>query len=91
MVEDRLKHARDVCGRELLKAQSQAAQHISTCPRCEKIFLIAHGSHIEQLDRVNPVSRAFPAIGLHPAEVWLITKELLCEFRQCTDWPNGAF
>jgi predicted urease superfamily metal-dependent hydrolase len=91
MAEDRLKQARYVCGRETLKAQALAAQHILTCPRGQRLFLVAYEAHVEQWEKANPLIGGRPALGLNPAEVWLITKELLREFRQCTDWPKGAF
>lgn len=67
-------------GRQLLKIQAQAAEHIRGCSRCERLFLVAFEATAEQLDQ---------APTLH-SEVWLLTRELLREFRQCSDWPRGA-
>ena len=67
-------------GRQLLNAQAQAAEHIRSCSRCQRLFLVAFEAAAEQLDQ---------AATIH-SEVWLLTRELLREFRQCSDWPRGA-
>jgi hypothetical protein len=91
MAKDRLKEARYVCGRETLNAQALVAAHIRTCSRCERLFLVAFEAHVEQWEKADGLIGGRPAVSIDPAEVWLITKELLPEFRQCTDWPQGAF
>jgi hypothetical protein len=91
MGEDRLRQARYVCGRETLKAQVLAAEHIRTCRRCERVFLIGFEAHVEQWEKAKGLIGGRPVLNIDPAEVWVITKELLREFRECPDWPQGAF
>jgi hypothetical protein len=85
MTDDVLKQARNRFGRSALKALADSADHIRTCPRCERLFLVAYEASADQLDRMNP--NLPKAILVSPTDVWLIVKELLPEFRQCVDWP----
>jgi hypothetical protein len=77
MVDDGLKRVRDRYGRWALKAQAEAAEHIRTCPRCERLFLVAYEATVDQMK-----------VMVFPSKVWLITMELLPEFRQCSSWPK---
>jgi hypothetical protein len=85
MADDVLKQARNRFGRSALKALSESADHIRTCPRCEKLFLGAYEASADQLDRINP--HLPKAMFVSPTDVWLIVRELLHEFRQCAGWP----
>jgi hypothetical protein len=67
----------------MLKTLSISVEHIRTCPRCERLFLVAYE---ESADRL----REDPPVIVVPTDVWLIIKEQLREFRQCVDWPKGA-
>jgi hypothetical protein len=85
MAEDVLKGARNRFGRQALKALSDSADHIRTCPRCERLFLIAYEANADQFGSIYP--QLPKAMIVSSTEVWLIVKELLPEFRQCVDWP----
>ena len=85
MANDVLKQVRNRFGRSALKALSESVNHVRTCPRCERLFLVAFEAGADESDRINP--NLPKAMLLSPAYVWLIVKELLPEFRQCVDWP----
>jgi hypothetical protein len=86
MADDVLKQARYRYGRWALKTLSESAEHIRTCPRCERLFLVAYEASAEQLGGIDPDSPKM--ITISSTDVWLITKELLHEFRQCEGWPT---
>ena len=65
------------------KSLAMSVEHIRTCPRCERLFLVAYEASVDQSEENRPAVVAF-------TDVWLIIKEQLREFRQCADWPKGA-
>ena len=87
MADEKLKQVRDQVARLALKTQAEAAQHIYTCPRCERLFLIAYDAHADQFGETH--GTPYPIVDMHPADVWRLTRELLPEFRPCTNWPKG--
>ena len=86
MADDILNQARKRFGRFALKTLSESVEHIRACPRCERLFLVAYEASAEQLGGTNPDSPKM--ITVSSTDVWLITKELLHEFRQCAGWPT---
>lgn len=83
MADDRLKLVRNRIGRGMLKSLAVSVEHIRTCPRCERLFLVAYEASADQSEENRPALAA-------PTDVWLIIKEQLREFRQCESWPHGA-
>src|SRR5271156_7204278 len=74
---------RNQIGRWVLRQLAEASEHIRTCPRCERLFLVAYEASADQSEENRPAVAA-------STDVWLIIKEQLREFRQCADWPKGA-
>jgi hypothetical protein len=87
MADERLKRHRDRLGRLALKGQAEAAEHIRICPRCERLFLVAYEASADRLGGLYP--NLPRALAIPSTDVWLITKDLLREFRQCQGWPKG--
>ncbi|MGA6969996.1 MAG: hypothetical protein WBY93_00080 [Candidatus Binatus sp.] len=85
MAEDVLKGLRNRFGREAPQPLSESVNHVRTCSRCERLFLVAYEASADESDRINP--NLPKAMLLSAKYVWLIVKELLPEFRQCVDWP----
>ena len=83
MADDQLKQVRNRIGRGMLKSLAVSVEHIRTCPRCERLFLVAYEASADQSEENRPAVAA-------PTDVWIIIKEQLREFRQCADWPKGA-
>lgn len=86
MDRDNVKQARDRNGRRALKTQAEVAEHIRTCARCERLFLVAYEASADQWEQDHPAPSRH--LWVHPSEVWLITRELLREFRECSNWPK---
>ncbi len=86
MAGDVLKKARNRFGRAALNTLVESVNHIRTCPRCERLFLVAYEASAEQLGGIDPDSAKM--ITVSSTGVWLITKDLLHEFRQCAGWPK---
>jgi hypothetical protein len=86
MADDVLKEARKRYGRFALKTLAESVEHIRACPRCERLFLVAYEASEEQSGGIDPDSPKM--ITVSSTDVWLITKELLHEFRQCAGWPK---
>jgi len=83
------KIARLKSARWALNALAEAAQHIRTCNRCERIFLTAYDAYTERLaegERANSEMQ----YAMHPSDVWSMTKEILVDLRQCESWPKMA-
>ncbi len=83
MAGDHLKRVRNMYGRGILKSLAVSLENIRTCPRCERLFLVAYEASADQSEDNLPAVAA-------STDVWLIIKEQLRDFRQCTDWPKGA-
>jgi len=86
MADDVLKQARMRFGRSALKTLAESVEHIRACPRCERLFLVAYEASAEQRGGIDPDSPKM--ITVSSTDVWLITKELLHDFRQCAGWPK---
>ena len=66
----------------LLKAQSNAAQHLEACRRCKRLFVsFLEASAEDEPALIHSLGEGGP-FGL--------TAKIVRELRTCPDWPAGA-
>ncbi len=58
MADDRLKQVRNRVGRGMLKSLAVSVEHIRTCPRCERLFLVAYEASADQSEENRPALAA---------------------------------
>ena len=91
MADDQLRLMINQAGRLMLNSLAVSVEHIRTCPRCERLFLVAFEASADQLEENAPAPLAATTDAWSPIpDVWSLIKEQLREFRQCAGWPKGA-
>jgi hypothetical protein len=65
-----------------LKAQTKAAQHLETCERCRRLFIVAVEESAED--------EASLLHSLGEGGVFGLTAKVIRELRTCPEWPAGT-